>query len=191
VRIDLGPLVEGLSVGDSVAVAGACLTVANLKGSAAEFDVVAETLSRTTLGSLTPAARVNLERPLRLGDPIDGHLVQGHVDGVAKVLSVTGGGQHVVEFAAPAELTGALVPKGSITVNGVSLTLLDVAEGQFSIALIPSTLARTTLGSLATGAKVNVETDIIGKYVRRYLQGNDAPADGLTLEKLKETGFVS
>lgn len=190
-KIDLGPLAEGLSVGDSVAVAGACLTVANLKGSAAEFDVVAETLSRTTLGSLTPAARVNLERPLRLGDPIDGHLVQGHVDGVAKVLSVTGGERHVVEFAAPAELTSALVPKGSVTLNGVSLTLLDVAEGQFSIALIPTTLASTTLGSLATGAKVNVETDIIGKYVRRYIRRDDVPAGGLTLEKLKETGFVS
>jgi riboflavin synthase len=190
--IDLGPLAENLSVGDSVAVSGVCLTVCAADGSRASFDVVAETLWRTMLGGLRARSKVNLERSLRAGDALDGHLVQGHVDGLAKVKAVHRGAQWRVEFAAAKELTDQMVPKGSIAIDGVSLTLVDVADGEFSVALVPATLAGTSLADLKVGDAVNVETDVIGKYVRRCLRG-DAPASspgGLTLEKLKDAGFA-
>ena len=188
--IDLGPLSAGLKLGGSIAVNGACLTAVELAGPVGQFDVVAETLSRTTLDALRPGASVNLERPLEAGDPLDGHLVQGHVDATAVVRAIRrqGAGQ-VWQFAAPAELVGELVPKGSVAVDGVSLTLVDVGPDNFTVALIPTTLARTTLGGLTVGRRVNVETDVIGKYVRRYV-GRIVSGEGLTLEKLKEAGLV-
>lgn len=189
--IDMGPLGEHLAQGDSVAVSGACLTVGEPPGPDAVFDVVAETLQRTTLGSLRAGARVNLERAMKLSDSLDGHMVQGHVDGVAEVARIRRGGQHVIEFAAPAELTDQMVSKGSVAVDGVSLTLTSVGAGGFSVVLIPTTLRGTTLGDLAAGAKVNVETDVIGKYVRGYLeQLGGGREQSLTLEKLKKAGFV-
>ncbi|MCK4601906.1 MAG: riboflavin synthase [Phycisphaerae bacterium] len=188
--IDLGPLAEGLSPGESVAVAGACLTAAEISASNVIFDVVGETLSRTTLGELRAGAKVNLERSLRLGEALDGHLVQGHVDGTARVARVNRTGQWIVEFDAPAELTDMMVPKGSVAIDGVSLTLVNVADGRFSVALIPTTLGRTTAGKLAVGERVNVETDIIGKCVRRYLQQRGNTAGGVTMEKLREAGFI-
>ena len=127
-EIDLGPLAQGLAAGDSVAVCGACLTVTETVEAAGRFDVVAETLKRTTLGTLAVGTKVNLERSLRLGDGLDGHLVQGHVDGLAKVRRIERGGQRLVMFAADRELTGQMTPKGSIAIDGVSLTLLDVAD---------------------------------------------------------------
>jgi len=191
VTIDLGPLAEGLCPGDSVAVCGTCLTAGRLDAAAAQFDVVGETLSRTTLGQLRPGCRVNLERSLRLGDALDGHLVQGHVDGTAQVRSIRRGDQHVVVFKAGAELTEEMVPKGSVAIDGVSLTLVEVGGEFFSVALIPITLGQTTLGALAVGDKVNVETDILGKYVRRYLSGaKGSSSGGLTLEKLRSAGFA-
>ena len=186
--IDLGPLAEALAVGDSVAVAGACLTAARVAGRTAEFDVMGETLSRTTLGTLAAGSRVNLERSLRLGDGLDGHLVQGHVDGLAEVRAIHRGGQHLIEFAACGSLTDQMVPKGSVAIDGVSLTLVGVGEGTFRVALIPTTLAQTTLGGLRVGEKVNVEADIIGKYVRRQL-GTSAAGEGITMEKLEQAGF--
>jgi riboflavin synthase len=189
--IDLGPLAEGLARGDSVAVAGACLSAVEIRGGVAEFDVVAETLSRTTLGALQSGSRVNLERSLRLGEGLEGHLVQGHVDGVARVRAIRRQEGHVVEFQAGTDLTGAMVPKGSVAIDGVSLTLLDVAEGSFSAALVPITLEKTTLGELAPGSQVNVETDLIGKYVLRHLCSIAGRSGGaLTLEKLREAGFA-
>jgi len=195
--VELGPLAEGLGAGDSVAVGGACLTVTAVAGGAADFDVVPETLARTTLGELRPAARVNLERALRLGEPVDGHLVQGHVDGLAELRAVRReGGGWSSEFAAPRDLTGQMVPKGSIALDGVSLTLADVADGTFRVALVPTTLAQTTLGELAVGDRVNVELDVLGKYVRQYLLamglGREAGgrAGGLTVERLRESGFL-
>jgi len=190
--IDLGPLADELADGDSVAVAGVCLTVAGRSGRDVAFDVVAETLARSTLNRLRAGAKVNLERALALGDRLDGHLVQGHVDGVAEVRSVdTAGGQWQVEFSADRNLTDAMVPKGSVAIDGVSLTLVSVADGRFSVALIPTTLAETTLRSLVAGDRVNVEIDVIGKYVRRYLaQIAGSPSGGLTLEKLREAGFA-
>jgi len=191
-RIELGPLGEDLAAGDSVAVCGVCLTAAAVEGTTAEFDVVAETLARSTLGSLRAGAKVNLERALGLSDRLDGHLVQGHVDGVATVRAVRRKGQWVVEFQADQELTDAMVAKGSVALDGVSLTLLNVSKGRFSVALIPTTLSETTLAELAPGRQVNVETDVIGKYVRQYLE-NTVRADdmrGLWINKLRDAGFV-
>jgi len=187
-RIDLGPLAEGLRPGDSVAVSGACLTAAAVDGAEADFDVIAETLSRTTLGALRPGSKVNLERPLRPADALEGHIVQGHVDGVAEVKAVRRGGEWVVEFRA-AELADQLVPKGSVALDGVSLTVVDARADGFSVALIPATLAGTTLADLRAGSKVNVEVDVIGKYVRKCLE-RLAGGGALTLEKLREEGFA-
>jgi riboflavin synthase len=186
--IDLGPLAAGLRAGDSVCVNGACLTAVAASGEEAEFDVVAETLRRTTLGALRPGGRVNLERSLQVGDGLDGHLVQGHVDGVARVRAVREDAGWLVEFAAGRELTDLMVPKGSVAIEGVSLTLVDVAEGRFSVAVIPTTLRETTLAGLQGGQEVNIETDVIGKYVRKYL--GPSASHGLTMEKLKDAGFA-
>jgi riboflavin synthase len=197
--VDLGGCAEALGLGDSVAVSGVCLTVTGLNGTEADFDVVPQTLSGTTLGLLRAGARVNLERALKAAGSLDGHLVQGHVDGVAEVQAIRTSGEYVVALACPAELAGQMVPKGSVCLDGVSLTLVDVGPHGFSVALIPATLEGTTLGSWKVGSKVNVETDLIGKYVRRCLAGlprrtegkpGTPPSDGLTLEKLKEAGFA-
>jgi len=193
--IDLGPLAEGLSPGASVAVSGACLTACRIVGAEADFDVSAETVSRTTLGDLAPGERVNLEPAMRLGEALGGHLVQGHVDGVGEVRRVgRRPNEWTVEFAAARELTDEMVLKGSVAVAGVSLTLTHVGDGTFGVALIPTTLAGTTLAEMNVGAKVNIETDVIGKYVRRYLRQLSSAAAGrpgdLTLEKLREAGFA-
>ncbi|MFB3892279.1 MAG: riboflavin synthase [Phycisphaerae bacterium] len=198
--IDLGPLADGLALGDSVAVSGACLTVSEIgppRAKRASFDVIAETLAKTTLGSFRRGSRVNLERSLRADQGLDGHIVQGHVDGMAAVNAVRAthagaAGQHIIEFTAGEDLTGLMVPKGSVAIDGVSLTLVDVTADAFSVALIPTTLAETTLGELRPSSKVNVETDIIGRYVAKYLRqiAGGAPGGGLTMEKLRESGFI-
>ncbi|MCE5277264.1 MAG: riboflavin synthase [Planctomycetaceae bacterium] len=189
--IDVGPLGAGLGVGDSVAVNGACLTASAVAGSVAEFDVIAETLGRSGLGKLSAGSRVNLERALTLQDGIDGHLVQGHVDGRATVKNIRRGNEWVIEFAAAADVTDQMVPKGSVALDGVSLTLVDVGNGTFSVAIIPTTLKDTTLANLRPGDQVNVEVDLIGKYVRRYLaQIAAGEGGGLSLEKLRRAGFV-
>jgi riboflavin synthase len=188
--IDLGPLAEGLALGDSVAVSGACLTATEVAGAVATFDVVAETLDRTTLGRLAAGSAVNLERAMPADGRLEGHIVQGHVDGTAEVVDIRRGDRWEVTFKADRELAGAMVPKGSIAVDGVSLTLVDVDVSSFAVALIATTLAETTLADLAVGRRVNVETDVIGKYVQRYLRQLLAGEGGsLTLDKLRSAGF--
>lgn len=189
--IDLGPLADGLALGDSVAVSGACLSVTALRGSEADFDVVAETLSRTKLGALARGSGVNLERPLRLSDELHGHLVQGHVDGMAEVRRIERGQEIRIRFAASREITGAMIPKGSVAVDGVSLTIAELTEDCFAVALIPTTWSDTTLNRLAVGEAVHVETDLIGKYVLRALGRLEMPSSGhgLTMEKLRQAGF--
>jgi len=192
VAIALGPLAAGLKPGDSVAVNGVCLTAAVLRGEVGQFDVMAETLSRTTLGRLASGGRVNLEPALRLGDGLDGHLVQGHVDGLARVARVREGATHELEFTAGRPLTDGMVLKGSIAIDGVSLTLTAVRSDGFGVAIIPTTLRDTTLGGLRVGDDVNIETDVIGKYVMKCLQTGafrDA-GGGVTMEKLRENGFA-
>ncbi len=188
-RIDAGPLAPTLRPGASLAVDGACLTVAGASGRLVELDVVPETLSRTTLGELRPGSSVNLEPALPAGAPLDGHIVQGHVDGVATIARIARGGEgHVLALSAPTELTGQMVVKGSVALAGVSLTLAAVEAGGFSVALVPITLQRTTLGSLRISDRLNVELDIIGKYVRLHLEA--LAAGGLTMEKLRRAGFA-
>jgi riboflavin synthase len=164
-------LAEELQLGESVAVNGACLTVVALGDATFAFQVGPETLSKTNLGQLQPGARVNLERSLRVGDRLGGHWVQGHVDGVGRIVSRSEQGDwEMVWFECPASLTRQMVPKGSIAVDGVSLTLVDVEAARFSVALIPFTLAHTTLGLKPVGDTVNLETDILGKYVWKCLE---------------------
>jgi riboflavin synthase len=161
-----------IRTGDSVAVNGVCLTAVDLERETVRFDLADETLRVTTLGELTVGDPANLERPLRLGMPLGGHLVLGHVDGVGRVTAVQpeGAGRRL-GVSVPASLRAYLVPKGSVAVDGVSLTLAGVDEGSFSVALIPHTLAVTTLGRRHLGAAVNLEMDVIGKYVRAFLPG--------------------
>lgn len=188
--IDLGLLTDRLSIGASVAVDGACLTASSITAGLVEFDVVAQTLERTTLGELAPGSEVNLELPVAAGSPLDGHIVQGHIDGVAEVVCIDriGGGVFVTLSAAD-ELTGQMVPRGSVALAGVSLTLAGAERGRFSVALVPTTLGRTTLGKLRVADCLNVELDIIGKHVRRHLEGL-AGGDSLTMDKLRRAGFA-
>jgi riboflavin synthase len=185
--VDLGPLAHGLRPGQSVCVCGVCLTAARTAGVACEFDVIGETLARTRLGELRPGEGVNLEPALAAGEPLDGHIVQGHVDGIATLRRVERGAGWLAQFECPRELTDEMAPKGSVALDGVSLTLAQVGQGTFAVALIPETLSRTTLGKLAPGGRVNVETDIIGKYVRKMLLSRSMGP--LTMERLREAGF--
>lgn len=157
--------------GDSIALNGVCLTVAELKGSVAAFDVIPETLSRTNLGELGPSDRLHAERALRLGDRLDGHLVQGHIETTGTVRRADPQeGQLWLEIdAAPAFLARCL-PKGSITVDGVSLTIAALAEDHFAVALVPHTLQITILGERKPGDRVNLEPDQIGQWVARLMQ---------------------
>jgi riboflavin synthase len=159
-----------LTVGESVAVNGACLTVVSRDVETFQFQAGPETLQRTNLGELLPGHRVNLERSLRLGDRLGGHLVQGHVDGLGRIAERRREGDwDVVWFTCPAELAAQMVSKGSVAVDGVSLTLVDVTADRFSVALIPHTLEHTTLGFKPVGTAVNLETDLFAKYVGKYL----------------------
>ena len=166
-----GPLVTSdAAPGDSIAVSGVCLTVADLGDGTFTADVMPESLRRTALGSLVAGSPVNLERAVRADGRLGGHVVQGHVDGVGHVLSRAPGPRwDDVVVAMPVELAGYVAEKGSVTVSGVSLTVTHVGADQFGISLIPTTLAATTLGTLAVGDPVNLEVDVIAKYVERLL----------------------
>ena len=166
--IDAPTTAGGSSVGDSVSISGVCLTAVDVVDGGVAFDAVPETLSRTTLGALAPGAEVNVEPALRAGEPLGGHYVQGHVDGVGGVRSVAreGGGLRVT-LEAPPDLLRYCVVKGSIAVDGVSLTVAALGEETFDVALVPHTLEATTLGTLAIGDRVNLEVDVLAKYVER------------------------
>jgi riboflavin synthase len=167
--VDVQPRLE-VSKGDSVAVNGVCLTATGDGGGGLDADVMAETLRRTALGQLRDGDRVNLELPLRLGDPVGGHIVQGHVDGVGTVEAVADEGfARVVRIAAEPALLRYVVEKGSIAVDGVSLTVASVDDGSFAVSLIPETLDNTTLGTLSPGRAVNVEVDVLAKYVEKLM----------------------
>jgi riboflavin synthase len=167
VRLEIsGPeTASQLGIGDSVSVSGACLTATEVSNGSFSVTAVAETLSRTTLGRLSPEDDVNLETAARVGDPLGGHFVQGHVDGLGRVASVDDGGRVWVE-AGP-EILRYCVEKGSIAVDGVSLTIAGLGDGAFEVALIPHTLEVTTLGALEPGDEVNLEVDVLAKYVER------------------------
>jgi riboflavin synthase len=183
------PLDE-IAIGDSVAVNGACLTVTRKSDGVLTFDVSPESLSATTLGSLTSGSMVNLERAMRLGDRMGGHIVTGHIDAIGRLArSNEVSGNHVLEFTLPAENSRYLVAKGSVTINGISLTVNNVTQGGFSVNIIPHTLTATTLHTIGPGDQVNIETDIIGKYVERLIQPWRG-GGGLTMKTLAENGFL-
>jgi riboflavin synthase len=167
-----GPhVVTDAHLGDSIAVNGCCLTVAERDGETFTADVMRETLDKTSLGALEPGSKVNLERAVTATTRLGGHIVQGHVDGTGEVLSRTPS-EHweVVEVSLSSDLSKYLVDKGSITVDGISLTVVEVRDESFTVSLIPETLARTTLGLKQPGERVNLEVDVIAKYVERLLE---------------------
>lgn len=188
--VDLGNLAEQCKIGDSIAINGACLTIAELTGSLATFELSTETLARSTLGKLKPSSKVNVERAMKPTDRFGGHFVQGHVDGTATIKAIKRQGQFAdIEFAAEPELLRQMVVKGSVAVDGISLTIAGLNRSSFSVTLIPQTLKRTTVGTAKAGDAVNIETDIIIKTVKSYLDKILPQKQTLTVEKLRELGF--
>lgn len=184
-----------LKLGDSVAVNGICLTATGLGGDRFTADISQSTLDVTTAGRWMPGKQLNLERALALGDRLGGHLVSGHVDGVGRLVRRERLGEAWrLEFAMPSELAVFLVPKGSITIDGTSLTVNEVSDESFSVTIIPHTGAKTTVLSLQPGQEVNLEVDLLAKYLHRMLASYAAPgrpkAGGLSLETLAAAGFI-
>lgn len=186
-------VMQNLKIGDSVAVNGACLTVVDMHDSVFTADVMPESVHLTNIGSLHAGDKVNLERTLRLCDGLDGHIVSGHVEGLGTIISRRPEGiANVVEIAAEARLLRYILPKGSIAIDGISLTVTAVTDSSFSVAIIPHTAQETTLGFKGVGDKVNLETDIIGKYVERLLNTGAYGKSEKQLDKniLLENGFI-
>ncbi len=170
-RIEAPVVAAGIALGASVAVNGACLTVVAAAGAEVVFEAVRETLDRTSLGDLAAGSRVNLERALRADARLDGHIVQGHVDDTGRVRALERHGDDVrLLVDCSPELARQLVPKGSVAIDGVSLTVVEVTDSGFDVALIPHTLAETNLAERRAGDRVNLEADVLGKYVLRYLE---------------------
>ncbi len=188
--IDLGDLVDECEIGDSIAVNGVCLTITKFEGGGAVFDVSAETLSKSTLDKLSPSSEVNIERAVKATDRFGGHFVQGHVDGTATVKAIDRQGKFAeIKFAAGAELLDGMVVKGSVAVDGISLTISGMDKDSFSVALIPETLNKTILNKAKIGDEVNTETDIIVKTIKSQLDKILPQTEPLTAEKLRGLGF--
>jgi riboflavin synthase len=186
--VSASAVLEGTRLGDSVAVNGTCLTVSALDAGSFSVDVMPETLKRTNLGHLHPGSSVNLERALMVGGRVGGHLVQGHVDATGTVASLVSEGKAIIaKFAAPPEVLRYVVEKGFIAVDGVSLTVVGYDKSSFSVSLVGYTLKSTVLGSRKVGDQVNLEVDIIAKYVEKLREGRG----GVTLDFLSEHGFSS
>lgn len=181
-------VLEGIQVGDSIAVNGACLTVSAFDDNGFTAQVSPETAERTTLGAARVGDAVNLERAMAMGDRFGGHFVQGHVDGIGRVYSVQNQGDFALwRFRAPDEVARYLVPKGSIAVDGISLTIVEPAGDTFGVAIIPETVSRTILGAKRPGDPVNLEADVIGKHIYHYVK---AGSGGLTQDFLARHGFA-
>lgn len=192
-HISAAKVLDGISIGDSIAVNGVCLTVVDYDRDSFTADVMAETLARTNLGGLTPGRRVNLERALRLGGRLGGHLVSGHIDGVGTIVRREDRDIAVlVTIAAPPAVMRYIVKKGSVAVDGISLTVVETDAGSFQVSLIPHTARSTTLGYKRNGDTVNLEGDMIGKYVEKFLQQReDAPEKkGISMDFLAAHGFI-
>jgi riboflavin synthase len=185
------PALTDMAVGDSICVSGVCLTVSARGEGAIQMEISPETLQRTNVGSLRPTDEVNLERALKISDRLGGHLVTGHVDATGSVTEVTrGSGSLVMTIRVPQEIAPYLVQKGSVTVEGVSLTVSGLHEDAFQVAIIPYTVDHTTLGTKRIGDGVNIEVDIIGKYVKRFLEGAKGGKGGIDEGFLVEHGFI-
>jgi len=202
IQLDLGDVAAGIAIGDSVAINGACLTALSVTGARAAFEAVPETLALTTLGTLRVGERVNIELAMRPTDHFGGHFVQGHIDGVGKIESIQPqGDQHLLRIGLDSKLAAQVVPKGSITLDGVSLTVIDTGPQGLSVALIPHTRERTTFGMREAGDRINVEIDILSKTLLHYLARIHAGdpgmiaalqtgGAGLSKETLARAGFI-
>ncbi len=187
---------QAVKIGDSIAVSGACLTAVELSGADFAVDVSPETLSRSTLGEAKPGTRVNLERAMRLSDRLDGHLVSGHIDGQGKITYIKDlGGVLVLGFSVEAALARYMIKKGSVAVDGISLTINECSSSGFEVTVIPHSAKITTIGVKKPGDRVNIETDIIGKYVEKFVAGDagektGSTKSGIDMEMLAKTGFL-
>ena len=188
---------EGTGLGDSIAVNGACLTAVSLQGSRFSVDVSPETLSKTTFKSVKIGDRVNLERALRLSDRLDGHLVSGHIDGLGTIAGKQREGNAiVVTFTVSEDLSRYMIPKGSVAIDGISLTINNCDRQSFSVSIIPHTAKLTTIGLKDAGAAVNIETDMLGKYVEKFINGKRKESretqnsESLDMQFLAKTGFL-
>ncbi len=165
-KIKLGKIAKGLKIGDSVAINGVCLTAINISKDVAEFEMIGETIKKTNLGSLESGDKVNIERSLKVGERLEGHFVLGHVDGVGIISKMEKQPNQIqIWTKVPKELSKYIIKKGSVTVDGISLTVVDVLKDQFSVSIIPHTMKITNLNYKKVGDKVNIETDILGKYI--------------------------
>jgi len=189
---------EGTGIGDSIAVSGACLTATAIRGNRFDVDVAPETLSRTILDKVGIGERVNLERALRLSDRLDGHLVSGHVDGVGRIKNKrTMGNAIIISIRVPEPLLRYMIQKGSVAVDGISLTINELHPDGFEVSIIPHTAGLTTIGFKRTGECVNIETDMLGKYVERFISvkpasntGDSAKGSVIDMEFLSKSGFL-
>ncbi len=188
--VDFGELGRDCKIGNSIAINGVCLTIADFTGGHATFEISAETIRISTLGRLKPGSTVNVERAMKAADRFGGHFVQGHIDGTATIKEINRSGQFTdIEFTAEPELLDQMVVKGSIAVDGISLTIANMDDRSFSVVLIPETLKRTTLGVAKAGDVVNIETDIIVKTIKKQLDKIVPQQQSLTMERLRELGF--
>ncbi|MHC4885676.1 MAG: riboflavin synthase [Planctomycetota bacterium] len=188
--IDVSGLTTPPAIGASIAVNGVCLTVTTLQGNLATFDAVTETIERSALRDLTPGCRINLESALRAGDPLDGHLVQGHVDGVGTLQKIsTLPESRIYRFSLPQELAPMVATKGSIAVDGISLTVVEVGSDWFTVSLIPETLRQTTLANIGVGSRINLEVDVLARYLARQLACREASSSPLTEDRLRALGY--
>ena len=188
--LDVGNYYDDLKLGESVAISGSCLTVKEVAGNIVSFDISGETLKKTTLGALRYTEKVNIERALRVGDRLGGHFVTGHVDGIGKIKEKKQSvDQCTMSFSVEKKFTDMMIEKGSVAIDGISLTIIDVSDGAFSVALIPYTLASTTLGFKRVGDQVNIEIDMMGKWVKRLLANVKEKKENITQEQLIEQGF--
>lgn len=183
-------VLEGTQLGDSIAVNGVCLTVTSMTDSSFTADVMHETMRRSSLSNIKSGSKVNLERAMQVGGRLGGHIVSGHIDGVGHIARIAADGiARVITISIPKDMEPFIVEKGSIAIDGISLTVVSVGNSQFSVSIIPHTMANTTLIDKHPGAVVNLETDVIGKYVHSFTTAHTGKRSGITMETLLENGF--
>lgn len=190
VIVDLGGVASDVGLGDSVSLNGACLTATQIRNREVSFDVSGETLRKTTIGELRVSDQVNVERSLKIGGRLGGHFVSGHVDGIGVISKKeTTKGQCTLEVSVDEEMITLMIKKGSVAVDGISLTIVDLVNTSFSVAIVPYTFDATTLGFKKVGQRVNIETDMMGKWVKKILTAPEKSRSGITEEILGEKGF--
>ena len=183
-------VLEGTQLGDSIAVNGVCLTVTSMTDTSFTADVMHETMRRSSLSDIKSGSKVNLERAMQVGGRLGGHIVSGHIDGVGHIARIAADGiARVITISIPKDMEPFIVEKGSIAIDGISLTVVSVGNSQFSVSIIPHTMANTTLIDKHPGAVVNLETDVIGKYVHSFTTAHTGKRSGITMETLLENGF--